>query len=152
MIRWIQNISISYQRFCRQGQRSTEKYQAERSLWSLSYSEAYLCFMSVSLTDIFIFLAQISCIVWTRSNFLGSFTKSVPDHGRCQQSLKKTYHCARSSIVSQKVDFIWTEILPEYSYHLSINWTYLFCRRHANFSEKARFKFLRDRVSTLDPS
>ena len=89
MIRWIQNISISYQRFCRQGQRSTEKYQAERSLWSLSYSEAYLCFMSVSLTDIFIFLAQISCIVWTRSNFLGSFTKSVPDHGRCQQSLKK---------------------------------------------------------------
>ena len=150
MIRWIQNISISYQRFCRQGQRSTEKYQAERSLWSLSYSEACLCFMSVSLTDIFIFLAQISCIVWTRSNFLGSFTKSVPDHGRCQQSLK--YHCARSSIVSKKVDFIWTEILQEYSYYLSINWTYLFCRRHANFSVKARFKFLRDRVSTLDPS
>ena len=65
---------------------------------------------------------------------------------------ENTYHCARFSIVSQKVDFIWTEILPEYSYHLSINWIFLFCRRHANFSEKARFKFLRDKVSTLDPS
>ena len=43
------------------------------------------CFRSVSLTAIFIFLAQISCIVWTRSNFLDSFTKSVPDRERLKQ-------------------------------------------------------------------